>query len=153
MSEGIYSAAKRKLEEEKIVAKQQEAQIKKTTEDAVSEAETRLKALIEQAENISKGQAMPAKFPEELAKAAKTSFSLYTNAFKDLITNLEKSSKLSKEQIADMKITQTYIESQFKQLLTLLESIWHEKNKNSQEEHDMLLRVNRILDVTERNMI
>ena len=153
MSEGIYSTAKRKLQEEKIVEKEGQTTKHEATLEAVEQAESRLKFLIELSEDIAKGRAMPAKFPEEFAKAAKTSFSIYTNTFKDLIDQLEKSRTLTKEQIADMKITQTYINSQFTQLLTLLESIWHEKHKNANLENETLLRVNRILDVTERNMI
>jgi hypothetical protein len=45
------------------------------------------------------------------------------------------------------------INSKFEQLLSMLDSIWHEKNKNANLENETLLRVNRILDVTERNMI
>jgi len=153
MSEGIYSTAKRKLQEEKSVEKQQETIQRTASLEQIEQAETRLKTLLEKVENLPVGSPIPASLPEDLLKATKTAFTAYTATSKDLISQIEKSNKFSKEEVTGIKTFQMTINSKFEQLLSMLDSIWHEKNKNANLENETLLRVNRILDVTERNMI
>jgi len=153
MSEGIYSTAKRKLQEEKSVEKQQETIQRTASLEQIEQAETCLKTLLEKVENLPIGSPIPASLPEDLLKATKNAFTVYTATSRDLISQIEKSSKFSKEEVTGIKTFQMTINSKFEQLLSMLESIWHEKNKNANLENETLLRVNRILDVTERNMI